>query len=903
MVDCPDAAEQVKAIRSTCKKRMEKLGEWFEDCGADLLEDLRAVHPAVRGLFALVKDFEGAYAAEKARRGMVDFADLEHMAVRLLVGEDGAPTELARQWSARYDEIMVDEYQDTNEVQNAIFTALSREGRNLFLVGDVKQSIYRFRLADPTIFLGKYRAFADYTRAAEGEERRLILSRNFRSRPEVLEGANFVFRSVMSADFGEMDYTADEALYPGAPFPPDGRYAVELDAVDASAEGEEEKTARDLIEARFAAKRIRTLVDGGFPISDGEGGERPVRPADIVILLRSPNTVLHHYARALGERDIPWEAEGGGDFFAATEVNVALSLLQIVDNPRQDVPLISVLRSPVYGFSADRLAELRAASPDTDFYAALAADGGEDSRAFLAELDELRFGAGELSSHELLWQLYDRTNLLGVFGAMDRGEERQSNLLTLAELARRFEGAGHKGLFGFLSYLTRLRENGAKLALPAPGREGGGVRILSIHKSKGLEFPVVLLCGLARRLNREDMSRPILFHPKLGVGPKRLDVERGMEYPTLARRAVARKLELEMMAEELRLLYVAMTRAKEKLILSVALTGGARDLEKLAPDAACPVEPQVLAGCQSVGQWVLLPALARPDGEVLRRAAGVQVPVPAADFGPAWDIRFVDGAEFQAEPEENAISPSGPPDGEMISAGEETAALAARLAWHYPHGAEVELPSKLTATQLKGRALDEEVAEAAVRPPRPIRLGRPRFATEEFGLTPAQKGTALHLVMQYIDFERTERVEQVRAEIARLVERAFLTPQQGEAVDPAKIAAFFASPLGRELMASTSLRREFKFSILVPAADYYPQAGAEEQVLLQGVVDCCFETLEGITVVDFKTDRVDRRSVAARAEEYRPQLAAYSRALEEITGKPVIRRCLWFFALDQAVDV
>ena len=904
IVDCPDAAEQVKAIRSTCKKRMEKLGEWFEDCGADLLEDLRAVHPAVRGLFALVKDFEGAYAAEKARRGMVDFADLEHMAVRLLVGEDGAPTELARQWSARYDEIMVDEYQDTNEVQNAIFTALSREGRNLFLVGDVKQSIYRFRLADPTIFLGKYRAFADYTRAAEGEERRLILSRNFRSRPEVLEGANFVFRSVMSADFGEMDYTADEALYPGAPFPPDGRYAVELDAVDASAEGEEEKTARDLIEARFAAKRIRALVDGGFPISDGEGGERPVRPADIVILLRSPNTVLHHYARALGERDIPWEAEGGGDFFAATEVNVALSLLQIVDNPRQDVPLISVLRSPVYGFSADRL-ELRAASPDTDFYAALAADGGEDSRAFLAELDELRFGAGELSSHELLWQLYDRTNLLGVFGAMERGEERQSNLLTLAELARRFEGAGHKGLFGFLSYLTRLRENGAKLALPAPGREGGGVRILSIHKSKGLEFPVVLLCGLARRLNREDMSRPILFHPKLGVGPKRLDVERGMEYPTLARRAVARKLELEMMAEELRLLYVAMTRAKEKLILSVALTGGARDLEKLAPDAACPVEPQVLAGCQSVGQWVLLPALARPDGEVLRRAAGVQVPVPAADFGPAWDIRFVDGAEFQAEPEESAISPSGPPDGEMISAGagEETAALAARLAWHYPHGAEVELPSKLTATQLKGRALDEEAAEAAVRPPRPIRLGRPRFAAEEFGLTPAQKGTALHLVMQYIDFERTERVEQVRAEIARLVERAFLTPQQGEAVDPAKIAAFFASPLGRELMASTSLRREFKFSILVPAADYYPQAGAEEQVLLQGVVDCCFETLEGITVVDFKTDRVDRRSVAARAEEYRPQLAAYSRALEEITGKPVIRRCLWFFALDQAVDV
>ncbi|UQT50736.1 hypothetical protein M5E87_18650 [Flavonifractor plautii] len=299
------------------------------------------------------------------------------------------------------------------------------------------------------------------------------------------------------------------------------------------------------------------------------------------------------------------------------------------------------------------------------------------------------------------------------------------------------------------------------------------------------------------------------------MGPKRLDVERGMEYPTLARRAVARKLELEMMAEELRLLYVAMTRAKEKLILSVALTGGARDLEKLAPDAACPVEPQVLAGCQSVGQWVLLPALARPDGEVLRRAAGVQVPVPAADFGPAWDIRFVDGAEFQAEPEESAISPSGPPDGEMISAGagEETAALAARLAWHYPHGAEVELPSKLTATQLKGRALDEEVAEAAVRPPGPSAWGGP-------GSPPRSSASPRPRRAPPSTWSCSTSTSSGRSAWSRCGPRSpgwwsgpSSPPSRGEAVDPAKIAAFFASPLGRELMASTSLRREFKFSI------------------------------------------------------------------------------------------
>ena len=903
MTDDPSAAERVKAIRLSCKKRMEKLEDWFADSGAEELAGLQAVEPAVRALAALVEDFEAAYTKEKRRRGLLDFSDLEHLALKLLTGPDGQPTDLARQWSGRFDEIMVDEYQDANQVQDAIVSALSREGSNLFLVGDVKQSIYRFRLADPTIFLEKYETFKPYGHAEEGESRRIDLSQNFRSRPEVLEGCNYLFRSLMSREFGELDYTDDQALRPGAPFPPDGRYALELDALDASGQPEDggEGVPRDLLEARFAARRIKELLDEGFPVSDGEGGQRPLRPADVVILLRSPNTVLHHYARALGERDIPWEAEGGGDFFAATEVNVALSLLQIVDNPRQDVPLVSVLRSPVYGFSADRLAQLRANSPGTDLYAALEADGGTDCRAFLAELEDLRARAGEGSSYELLWHIYDTADLLGVFGAMGEGETRQGNLLALAELARQFEGAGHKGLFRFLTYLTRLRENGGRLIPPAPGRGGGGVRILSIHRSKGLEFPVVLLCGLARRLNREDLNRPILFHPKLGMGPKALDRDLGVEYPTLARAAVARQLEKEMMAEELRLLYVAMTRAREKLILSVALTGGGKDLEKLAGEADSPVDPQVLLGCQSVGQWVLLAALCRPDGEALRQAAGAWTAAPAADFGPAWDMRFVDGAPLRAAPPRGRAAPEKGPEG--ADEREQAAALAEMLAWEYPHGADVSLPSKLTATQLKGRPLDEEAAEQAPRPPRPMTFGRPRFAAADMGLTPAQRGTALHLVMQFIDFEQAGTVEGVEGEIARLVEQQFLTPQQGEAVDPARIAAFFQSDLGREVLAAPALRREFKFSLLVPAGDYYKGAEPGEQVLLQGVVDCCFETAAGVTVVDFKTDRVGEAGLAQRAEHYRPQLEAYSRALSEILGRPVARRVLWFFALDRAVDV
>lgn len=877
MTECPEAAEQVKNIRAQAKKRLDKLSELLEDTGEGLLGDMRAVYPAIRGLFALVNDFEAAYTAEKARRGFLDFADLEHLTVKLLENQS-----LADQWAARFEEIMVDEYQDTNAVQNAIFNAISREGKNLFMVGDVKQSIYRFRLADPTIFLGKYKSFKPAAEASEGEERRIVLSKNFRSRAQVLAGTNFVFENIMSTEFGEMDYGDDEKLNCGANYPDGPYYAVELDALDFSGGGSEEdeeseKTPKDLLEARFIAERISGLIEERFPLADGET-TRPARYADMVILLRSPGSSLYQYARALGERDIPWEADGGGDFFAATEVSVALALLQIVDNPRQDVALISALRSPIYAFTADDLARLRANSPNTDFYAALehAASGGDEACAsFLHELADLRFGAGDKNSYELLWHIYDRTNLLGVFGAMDEGEARQGNLLALCELSRSFEAAGHKGLFGFLSYLTRLREKGDKISVPQPGREGGGVRILSIHRSKGLEFPIVFLAGLMRRLNRDDMQRPILFHPKLGVGPKRLDTERMVEYSTLARRAVARQLTLEMMAEELRLLYVAMTRAREKLIMTFALTGGGDKLAKLAENASAPVDPQVLASCQCVGEWVLLAALAKPD---------------------AMDLRLVDGAAY-----EQAVLTRRP---RAMDAVEEKMDLS-HLAWHYPARCDVDIPSKLTATQLKGRELDEEVSAGANVPAAapPAAPRRPRFADEEFGLTPTQKGTALHLVMQYIDFARTGSVEEIQEEIARLIAKQFLTPQQGEAVDPAKIYAFFSSPLGRELCSAPTLKREFKFSILVPAAHYYPGAGEGEQVLLQGVVDCYFENDRGVTVVDFKTDRVKDEALLLRAGEYRPQLAAYARALSEVTGKTVSRRVLWFFSADCAVEI
>ncbi|MCI8594458.1 MAG: helicase-exonuclease AddAB subunit AddA [Oscillospiraceae bacterium] len=902
-----EISEAMKAIRTNCKKQLDKLAERFDCSSAELLADLRTVHPAVRGLFALVRDFETAYAAGKAKRGLLDFSDLEHLTVRLLTaGEERCPNALAEELSGRWREVMVDEYQDTNEVQNAIFNALSHGSKSLFMVGDVKQSIYRFRLADPTIFLKKYNTFLPAAEAPAGVPRKAVLSRNFRSRPEVLESANFLFRSLMSQELGEMEYTADDALYPGLEeYPAAGDCRTELVFLDRPQEKDddgEERPDKSQMEARWAAERIERLLQEGFPVRDG-GGLRAVRPSDIAILMRSPSTVLPQFTGALDERGIPWRTEQGEDFFATTEVSTALALLQIVDNPRQDVPLIAALRSPVYGFSGDRLALLRAQARNTDFYGAVetaAERGEEDCTRFLAELQELRRDAGEYAAHDLLWRLYEQTNLMGLFSALGEGERRRDNLLSLYELARSCEGNGYCGLFGFLSYLERLRTSGG--SLPAPKRSRGeGVTLMSIHRSKGLEFPVVLLCGLARQMNREDMKKPILFHAKLGVGPQLLDTERMLQSPTLARTAVARKLEQEMMAEELRLLYVAVTRAQDKLILSVAPGRGVSALKKAADDLRLPVPPRALMGCESVGQWVLKAALCRPDGRALRAAAeyGGQLPHGDVDFGPEWDIKVVDGAPYLTEPPARQRQKA-----ESERPVEAPEKLVEQFRWRYPHAAVMDVPSKLTATQLKGREKDSETAEDAPPPPpaaQPLR--RPRFVAEEMGLTPAQRGTAQHLAMQFLDFDRTDSLTELQEEIARLKREQYLTPQQAEAVEPEKLLRFFQSELGQGLKRSKELHREFKFSLLSPAERYYGEAAAGEQVLMQGVVDCWFAEEDGVTVVDFKTDRVTEGTVARRAEEYRPQIEAYSEALARIAGRKVERRVLWFFALDRAVEL
>ena len=896
--DAPPEAENVKRVRELCKKAAAKYGETFDAKSAELLSDMGAVLPAVRALFALALDFERAYSAEKAKRKMLDFGDLEHLAIRLLTDEEGEPTEKAREISERFEEIMVDEYQDANEIQDTIFRAVSREGKNIFMVGDVKQSIYRFRLADPTIFLRKYEAFKDAKDAVDGEPSRIILQDNFRSRLSVLDAVNFVFTNIMSKRFGEMEYTENERLNLGrTDFPENPDTKFELDLIDTADDSGEDEDKTEL-EAAFVARRIRELVSGGMRVTSG-GGERRLGYGDIAILLRSVKGKAEVYSEALRRENIPSFTESGREFWSRTEISVMLSLLTVVDNPRQDVPLISVLRSPLFGFTPDELAEARLADKTADFYTALcgAAESNEKFAAFKELLNDLRLTASDMSSDEFLWYVYTKTSALAIFGAMQGGSERRANLMALLDYAVQFENAGCKGLFGFSRQLKRYAERGGEAAAGSSD-VGNAVTITSIHKSKGLEYPVVFICDTSKRFNKDDTKRPLLMHSALGVGPKRLELERRIEYTTLPRMAIAQKMNSEMLAEELRVLYVAMTRAKEKLIVTFATKTPDRVLERLAPGAKAPIAPQVLADCASMGEWVLLAAMLRREASSLR---GINTDLLEESRDSLWDIRMVPAkpAGESAEQESAAQAENTEPDALP------TEEIARNLSFKYAHEAAKLLPSKLTATGLKGRFLDREAAEEAEslaeKTKKPV-FDRPRFVSGETPLTGAEKGVALHLVMQYIDYKSCVSLEGVNAEIERLAKMRIITEKQARAVDSAKIVSFFASPLGKCALCAEKLLREFKFSIMIPAADYFPEGG-DEEILLQGVVDCCIEENGKLTVIDYKTDYVTKENERERAESYRPQLEAYAKALGRITGKPVEKRVLYFFRTGSAVEV
>ena len=870
----PELSERVKARREACKKAMASLADALYADSETLLAELGQTAQAMEALLALTLRFDARYAADKRRAGLVDYADLEHLSARLLLDEQGEPTELARRVSGRYREIMVDEYQDVSRVQDDIFRALASGGAERFLVGDVKQSIYRFRLAEPAIFTEKYLSWPDAGEAAPGAPRRVLLQENFRSRREIIDGANSVFLRCMSRRLGDLDYDENAMLRFGAAYYEGDVPRPELCLLALPESGDEEESPdKAALEAAAVARKIRRLVDSGVTVTTREG-VRPLEYGDVAILLRAAGAVGGVYRRALAREGVPVASGQGGGYFSTVEISAALSLLAVIDNPHQDIPLIAVLRSPAFLFTADELSAVRAADRDADFYGALCAAAGTDgkARAFLDTLTRLRSLAADLPVEELVWEILGELDLLSLCSAMTDGEQRRANLMELTELARRFEGSGYRGLHRFVLWLRRQAERGQEPAVGGPG--ASAVQILSIHKSKGLEFPVVFLCDTARRFNRQDSRDTVLVHPELGLGPKLTDLRRRVEYPTLARHAIRLRLEREMLSEEMRLLYVALTRARERLVVTAALPVPEERIEKLRLAMGTAPAPEQLAGAAAPVDWLIAAAL--------------------ADGGEQLSLRVEEAdGESEAQPE---TAPAAEADGEAA------AQLRRNLSFRYPYAGAESLPSKVTATELKGRAEPDEDA-AALLPRRGGVFRLPDFTRRDRPLTGAARGTATHLVLQYMDFAETGSVEAVRREIERLRAARYLTDREAEAVDAGAIRKLFASPLGQRMLAADWREREFRFSLLCDAGEIFGSAPGED-VLLQGVVDCCIEEDGQLVVIDYKTDAVKTgEEIAARTRQYAGQLRAYARALTRIFRKPVKECVLYYLAAGRAVTV
>ena len=877
----PELADRIKAARNACKKGLEKKLHHFSDPSSQILSDLSDSLPAVRGIVSLVRQFDSDYSSAKRSRRVLDFGDLEHKMLDLLLGSKrSGPTLAAAEVAARFREIMVDEYQDSNAVQDAIFAALTQKKQNLFMVGDVKQSIYKFRLADPEIFLEKYRTYADCAMAQPGEGRKISLSRNFRSGAEVIEAVNDVFSNCMSTRVGGLDYGEAEALREGIEHELLGSPGVELYALDVR-----EDTYAE--EAAFTAQRIRQMLDAGTAVRKN-GELQPVKAEDIVILLRSPGSVGFHFQRALEAQGIRCTSGGGTDLLQAPEIATLRSLLQTVYNPRQDIPLISVLASPLFGFSADDLAAFRSLRKHGSVYDALKRSEEEKARNFVEVLKSLREEARVHTLTQLLELCLRLTHMDSIYGAMDAGEERKENLQSFYQLAVDFEAGAHRDLGQFLDHLDAMEEKG----LISSGSEASGsVMIMSIHKSKGLEYPVVFLCGLAREFNREDLRAQILCDQQLGLGISVADTENRVRYPSVAKRAISEKMLAESVSEELRVLYVAMTRARDRLIMTYA----SRNLESDLSDIALRLDMggKVLL-CSDVvcpGEWVLLAAMQRAEAGAFFALGGRPDKLSVSDH--PWKIEVVQAPEAQC-------GTSGEEQTESPPAVVPEAQLRSALSFRYPHLAAAQTPSKQTATGRKGRPKDEEAAQDT-RQQRSFRqLRKPSFMGGS--LSGKEYGNAIHEAMQFIRFEACGTAAGVEAEVERIIAEGFLTAEQGAAVNRGELIRFFSSDIGKKLAGGVEHLREFKFSILYDASRYGREL-AGEKVLLQGVVDCALIEPDGLSIVDFKSDRVSEATLDAAVERYRIQVETYADALSRIYEMPVKAKYLYFFRLDRFVQL
>ncbi len=881
-------ANRLADMRKKNTDRIKKLSELMCTDEDEYIEDTEFFSPLMKSLVECTEKFMEVFEKRKAEKKLADFSDIAHMALSLLVREteDGwESTDFAKEISLDFDEILIDEYQDTNKAQDMLFASVSRN--NLFRVGDVKQSIYSFRQAMPEIFISLKETFAPYDKEVDNYPAKIVLGNNFRSRKGVTDIINFIFSQIMCKESGDIEYDNEEKLVASAFYEEKNEPCSELHIIDTANLDKFTENAT-ICQAKYAASLIKDMLKKGYTVKDGDVS-RKATYKDFAVLMRAVGSDKGvTYADVFRKEGIPAFTEVSGKFLQSSEISLAVNILKIIDNPKQDIPLLSAMMSPVFGFSPDEISEIRINCRKGDIYSCLlksSRDNNEKITAFLNKISYWRNISACLCVGELISEIYEDTALLAVFDAIDKSGTKRANLMLLADYADAYEKSGYAGLTGFLSFIERLRDKKQDMSgALGISQQADVVKIMTIHKSKGLEFPVCILSGCAGEFNMMDLNDNLVISHKNGIGIMRRNPETFEQYKTLCHTAVKLSLKHDLVSEEMRVLYVALTRAKEKLIMLYADDNPLKKCESMYNSISAQSEklsPVVVSSANSYGKWIITSLLRHKGSEVLRKAIGADESAVLECESPLKVVI----SEYESVGNRKVRS-------EKITAVDEDflRLIEERAGFVYKYEALSNVMTKRAASEVDKSSIDRDYFASSM----------PAFMHEN-GMTGAMKGVATHTFIQYADYEKA-RLD-VAAEAERLCTIGVITEAQVKGINKTALEKFFKGNLFERIRKSEKVMREKKFTIEVPLSEIYPETKgiSDELMMIQGIADCAFVESGELVVVDYKTDRL--KTEEEFRNKYANQVLLYKKALELCTGYKVKETLLYSFHLNKEIEV
>ena len=933
--------DQAKLVRDDIKKKVtKKLNKIFIYNSEEANQDIADMYPVLVKLKHLIFQFGEEFSKRKRNKNIVDFNDIEHLALNILIKNEDAkvePTEVAKTYKEKFIEIAIDEYQDSNMVQEYILTAISN-GNNIFMVGDVKQSIYKFRQAMPDLFLSKYKTYKLKENKKDEDNLKIQLFKNFRSRANVLDFTNLIFQDIMSENLGEIDYTDEEYLNLGASYEETSqRLETEIDVIDLKekedlapeeeARGTEEsqdnddaeETAEERVEdiqaeARFVANKIKSLVESHFQVFDRKiSGFRDVQYKDIVILLRSTKVNAPIFEEEIINLGMPVFSESSQEYLDSIEIQTIMSLLKIIDNPIQDIPLVTVLRSHIGNFTDDELVEIRLSDKYDNFYTAMqkarinvSKELKEKIDKFFENLEKWRKEKEYLALDEFIWKLYSDTHYYTYVGLMPNGDLRQANLKMLFERAKQYETASFKGLYNFIQFIEKLHIGSNDLgAAKLIGENDDVIRIMSIHKSKGLEFPVVFLSATGKKFNLMDLNQNILLHQELGIGVKYIDYERQVQYDTLTKEAIRNKILTETLSEEMRILYVALTRAKEKLYI----TGLKRDYEKEIENIQKQVSRYhkvndkinyiLVKKYKKYLDWILLVYLYEKENKEHLLTLNV------------WNKQEL--LKSFAKQKEEVVDIKKQLENTTVPK-EEVEKIDTILEYTYTHQLATTIPTMTSVTKIKQMKAEQKSNtdrkfniedDRTNQIEHQLTFNKPNFTREDKDdiITPAQKGTLVHMCMQRLDETKEYTLEKIQNMIEDLLKKKIITEKEARSINSYKVFEFTKSKIWREVKTAKKVYKERPFFINIPAKEIYSK-DLEEEILVQGIIDLYYINQNNeVILVDYKTDYVEKGKESQLVEKYILQLELYKKALEESLQRKVDKTYIYSVYLGKEIEI